>query len=94
MSSYHVRRENWFRLLAEVSDLLVDVPRDITLMGTSESPSGRTSGKRRYLQPYSVEEYTRLHLPIILVRVFTIIPTEKVFVMCASLEEQDMASAD
>lgn len=83
--------ENSFWLLADVSNLLDDVPTDTASMGTLASPSHGTFDKLRYLPQYSVVEYIRFHIAKIGARPSAIMPTGEAFGMPACLKERDTA---
>lgn len=79
--------ERLFRRLADVSHLLHDVPTDTASLSTPRTTSGGTGDELRYPLPYSMKEYTRLHVPKIDSRRFGIMQTEEALTRRAGYEE-------
>lgn len=85
--------DNRLRLLAAVSDLLVDVLTDAASMGTFVTPSGGNCDDHWYMSPYSVEEYILFHVPEIHAHTFAIMYAGEAVTMCAGYREQEVAFA-
>lgn len=81
-----VRAINWLCLLADVSNLLDNVPTKTALMCSPGTPSCSTEGEREYPPPYNVEQYIRFHVSITEAHLFEISLTGEVSTICVVYE--------